>query len=105
PMDASKRPALSARRSGVALAVTSAATGEGKSTHALAFARPAALAGEKVVLVDADLRRSGVSRLLAQSHCFTLRDFLQSRCTADEVITLEDRSGVHFVPSNPVQAT
>jgi len=104
-MERSEAPPLAARRSGMAVALTSAATGEGKSTHALAFARTAALAGEKVVLVDADLRRSGVSRLLDQSDCFTLRDFLQGRCTADEVVTLEDRSGVHFVPSTPVQAT
>jgi len=103
-MERSKAPPLAARRSGVALGLTSAATGEGKSTHALAFARTAALAGEKVVLVDADLRRSGVSRLLAQSYCFTLRDFLQGRCTADEAVALEERSGVHFVPSTPVQA-
>ena len=72
--------------------------------HALAFARTAALAGENVVLVDADLRRSGVTRLLNQDFCFTLSDFLQDRCTANDVIALEERSGVHFVRSNPCDA-
>jgi polysaccharide biosynthesis transport protein len=86
---------------GTALGITSAASGEGKSTHALALARTAALAGEKVVLIDADLRRSGVTRLLNQDFCFTLSDFLQDQCTANDVIALEERSGVHFVPSNP----
>jgi capsular exopolysaccharide synthesis family protein len=105
-VDGSKSPAFAARqRPGMALAITSAATGEGKSTHALAFARTAALAGEKVVLVDADLRRSGVSRLLDQRFCYTLRDFLHGQCTADEVVALEERSGVNVVPSSPVQAT
>jgi len=105
-MEGSKStPFAAARRPGMALAITSAATGEGKSTHALAFARTAALAGEKVVLVDADMRRSGVSRLLDQSFCFTLRDFLQGQCTADEVVAVEERSGVNVVPSSPVQAT
>ena len=89
------------RRLGTALGITSAASGEGKSMHALALARTAALAGENVVLVDADLRRSGVSRLLDQDFCFTLRDFLQDRCTANDVIAIEERSGVHFVPSTP----
>jgi Mrp family chromosome partitioning ATPase len=88
-------------RLGIAFGITSAASGEGKSTHALALARTAALAGESVVLIDADLRRSGVSRLLDQEFCFTLRDFLQDRCTADDVISIEERSGVHFVPSIP----
>jgi Mrp family chromosome partitioning ATPase len=67
--------------------------------HALALARTAALAGENVVLIDADLRRSGVTRLLNQEFSFTLSDFLQDRCTANDVIAIEERSGVHFVPS------
>src|SRR5262249_31374506 len=105
-VDGSKSPAFAARqRPGMALAITSAATGEGKSTHALAFARTAALAGEKVVLVDADLRRSGVSRLLDQRFCYTLRDFLHGQCTADEVVALEERSGGNVVPCIPVQPT
>ncbi len=97
--------ALGSRRLGTALGITSASSGEGKSTHALALARTAALAGEKVVLVDADLRRSGVSRLLDQDFCFTLRDFLQDRCTANDVIAVEERSGVHFVPSAPADVS
>jgi polysaccharide biosynthesis transport protein len=96
-----KSASLRGRRQGIALGITSAASGEGKSTHALGLARTAALAHENVVLVDADLRRSGVSRLLDQDFCFTLRDFIQDRCTADDVITIEERSGVHFVPSAP----
>src|SRR5215469_2765144 len=87
------------RRLGTAFGITSAASGEGKSTHALALARTAALAGEGVVLVDADLRRAGASRLLDQQFSFTLRDFLQDRCAASDVIAVEERSGVHFVPS------
>jgi succinoglycan biosynthesis transport protein ExoP len=102
-LDGPKSASFPAMRSGIAIGITSASSGEGKSTHALAFARTAALAGEKVVLVDADLRRSGVSRLLKQSFCFTLRDFLEGRCTADEVLAAEARSGVHFVPSTPVK--
>jgi Mrp family chromosome partitioning ATPase len=51
------------------------------------------------VLIDADLRRSGVTRLLNQDFSFTLSDFLQDRCTANDVIAIEERSGVHFVPS------
>jgi polysaccharide biosynthesis transport protein len=97
--------ALGGRRSGTTLGITSASSGEGKSTHALALARTAALAGEKVVLVDADQRRSGVSRLLDHDFCFTLRDFLQDRCTANDVIAVEERSGVHFVPSVPAHVT
>jgi polysaccharide biosynthesis transport protein len=100
-----KSASFGGRRFGAALGITSAASGEGKSTHALALARTAALAGENVILVDADMRRSGVSQLLDRDFNFTLRDFLQNRCTADEVIAIEERSGVHFVPSAPANVS
>jgi Mrp family chromosome partitioning ATPase len=99
-----KSVVVNARGPGIALGITSAAGGEGKSVHALALARTAALAGESVVLVDADLRRSGVSRLINQvdqDFGLTLRDFLDERCAADDVIVTEGRSGVHFVPGAP----
>jgi succinoglycan biosynthesis transport protein ExoP len=86
---------------GIVLGITSAASGDGKSFHALALARTAALAGENVVLVDADLRRAGVSRLVNQDFSLTLSDFLQNRCTADDIIAIEERSGAYFVPSVP----
>jgi polysaccharide biosynthesis transport protein len=88
---------------GVALGITSAASGEGKSLHALGLARTAALAGETVVLVDADLRRSGVSRLMKQDFDFTLGDFLHGNCTANDAILVEERSGIHFVPGAPTE--
>jgi succinoglycan biosynthesis transport protein ExoP len=99
-----KKDSAYGKRPGTALGITSAATGEGKSTHALAFARTAALAGDRVVLVDADLRRSGVSRFLALEPPFTLHDFLVGRCTADDIIAVEKQSGICFVPSTPAEA-
>lgn len=101
-LDAPRSAASRGRRPGTALGITSAVSGEGKSIHALALARTAALAGEDVILVDADLRRCGVSRLLGQNFRFTLKDFLQERCTADDAIATEKRSGIHFVPSAPI---
>ncbi len=96
-----KPAASTGKLPGTALGITSAASGEGKSVHALALARTAALAGENVILIDADLRRTGVSRLLDQRTAYTLRDFLQNRCTNDDVIAVEERSGLHFVPGAP----
>jgi polysaccharide biosynthesis transport protein len=83
------------------LGMTSATSGEGKSLHAVGFARTAALAGDSVVLVDADLRRAGASRLINQQSRFTLGDLLQHRCAVDDVIAIEKRSGMHFVASLP----
>ncbi|MEG8053181.1 hypothetical protein QP185_07805 [Sphingomonas aerolata] len=46
------------------IAITSALAQEGKTTTSICLARSMGLAGEKVVLVDCDLRRHGVSRFL-----------------------------------------
>lgn len=49
------------------LAVTSAVPGEGKSLTAVSLARTAAGLGRRVVLVDCDLRRSSIARMLSLS--------------------------------------
>ena len=86
---------------GSVIGITSATSGEGKSLHAVGLARTAALAGDSIVLVDADLRRGGASRLINQQCRFTLRDLLQHRCAVDDIIAIEKRSGMHFVPGLP----
>jgi uncharacterized protein involved in exopolysaccharide biosynthesis len=54
----------------------SAQAGEGKTTTALAFARMEAVAGRKVIIVDADSRRSRISKLLKLTKTFGLTDLL-----------------------------
>jgi polysaccharide biosynthesis transport protein len=46
------------------IAVTSAMPGDGKTTVAALYARSLVLAGNNVLLIDADLRRNGMTRLL-----------------------------------------
>src|SRR5262249_18739894 len=91
------------RRDGLVIGITSAIVGEGKSTHALAFARTVALAGESTVLVDADLRRAGASRMLCARPGATLRDYLRGQRALDEVIAVTQLPGMHFIPSSPVE--
>jgi capsular exopolysaccharide synthesis family protein len=54
----------SADRLAKVIAVTSAMPGDGKTTVAALFARSLVLTGKNVLLVDADLRRNGMTRLL-----------------------------------------
>jgi uncharacterized protein involved in exopolysaccharide biosynthesis/Mrp family chromosome partitioning ATPase len=54
-------------RPGRCLVVTSAVSGEGKSSFAVSLGRAAAELGVSVVLVDGDLRRPSVAKLLASA--------------------------------------
>ncbi len=58
--------------------VTSAKPGEGKSTVALALALALTLSGKKVLLVDADLRKPSLHRLLHIDNAAGLTDLLCS---------------------------
>jgi tyrosine-protein kinase len=60
-------PLLRPERQVRTVLVTSAVAGEGKTTAALGLARASALAGERVILVEADLRRPSLGRLLGMS--------------------------------------
>ena len=66
--------------------VTSARPGEGKTTIAVSLAISAAVAGLKVVLVDADLRHPSVSRFFKLEQENGLVDVLTGSATADNVL-------------------
>ena len=63
------------------VAVTSALPGEGKTTTSVCLAISAAQAGSRVVVVDCDIRRRNVSRLLGVSADKGLLDVLEGSAT------------------------
>ena len=69
------------------LGVTSAASSEGKTTTALNLAQATADSGERVLIIDADLRRPNVARVLGLSQTPGLSDVLSGGVTLDEAIT------------------
>jgi polysaccharide biosynthesis transport protein len=73
------------------LAVASALPGEGKTETAIALARQAADAGLRVLLVDADLRRGGMSARLGMDKTGPgLADFLLGETTVEAAIRSSD---------------
>jgi polysaccharide biosynthesis transport protein len=66
--------------------VTSARPGEGKTTIAVSLAISAAVAGLKVVLVDADLRHPAASRFFKLEQEKGLVDLLMGATTTDNVL-------------------
>ncbi|MEG4318097.1 MULTISPECIES: polysaccharide biosynthesis tyrosine autokinase [unclassified Microcoleus] len=77
---------LSSNRTISSLAIGSATVGEGKSTVALNLAHVAALAGQRVLLVDANLHSPSLHRLLELPNVKGLSNFLENKNEPDEII-------------------
>lgn len=71
---------------GKAIIITSALQGEGKSTKAVNLAICFSLDGQKILLVDADLRRPSIHGLLSQERGPGFSEFLTGQSEFSEVV-------------------
>ena len=81
------------------IVVTSALPGEGKTTTAVCLAISAAQAGLKVVIVDCDIRRRNVSRLLGVEADRGLLDVLDGSASLADVLLKGEASGAWVLPT------
>jgi capsular exopolysaccharide synthesis family protein len=79
------------------LLITSAMPNEGKSTVAANLARALALSGSRVLLVDGDLRRGSLHRLLKMQGEPGLAELLRRTCEPDKVIQTDSLPNFAFV--------
>jgi succinoglycan biosynthesis transport protein ExoP len=82
-----------------ALVLFSAGPGEGKSTTLHRLAALMGSGGERVVLIDSDLRRPTQHRLAQRPKDPGLSDFLLGQRTLDEVTQRAISPGLDFIPS------
>lgn len=80
------------------ITLTSALPGEGKTTSALCLARVAAQSGVRVVLVDCDLRRRNVNRLLGFEPEAGLVEVLNRAVPLQRAMMLDEPSGAYILP-------
>ena len=102
------RTNMSFSESGVskgAFAVLSGGAGEGKSTTAFNLAYVCAQQGEKVLLVDADLRRPVQHTILGVSNRFGLTNVLLRDVPVEETIKTTSVPNLHFLPSGRLPRT
>jgi succinoglycan biosynthesis transport protein ExoP len=78
---------------GRCVVITSAVGGEGKTTLSVQLAARFAHAGVSTVLVDADLRRASLSRLLGASESAGLSDVLQGDIDVESALTVCGQAG------------
>lgn len=87
--------------------LTSARTGEGKTALACALARTAARGGRRVLLVDADLRRPGVTQALEMAEGSGLAELLAGTADASAAIRRDGASphgaGLHVLAAGRAQ--
>lgn len=80
------------------IAITSALPGEGKTTTAVCLARSIAMQGRKVLIVDCDLRRRTVNRLLHEEPSIGLLEVLNGEATLQQAISVDAATGAHVLP-------
>lgn len=77
--------------------VTSSVPEEGKSVLAAALAQTTALAGKRVLLVDADLRRRVLSKFFDSSGKDGLVSILSGATSFEDARIIDERTGLHVV--------
>jgi succinoglycan biosynthesis transport protein ExoP len=87
------------------MTVVSGGAGEGKSTTIFNLATIFAQNGAKVLLVDSDLRRPSLHKLLNVSNSIGLTNFLLKQNTIEEVIQTTKVPGLHFLPSGKLPSS
>jgi len=85
------------------LVLFSAGPGEGKSTTLFRLVRVMAASGERVLLIDSDVRRPTQHRLADRPREPGLSEVMLNRQSLDSVIQKDITPGLDFIPSGNVQ--
>jgi succinoglycan biosynthesis transport protein ExoP len=80
------------------IALTSALPAEGKTTTAVCLARVSAQAGSNVLIIDCDLRRRNVNRLLALEPTVGLIEVLNGSARLEQALVQDGPSGAWVLP-------
>ncbi len=79
------------------ITITSSLPNEGKTTISSWMAKLAAKSGERVILIDADLRRPSVHKHFGQQNTISLVEYLGNQNKIEDVINTNDPSGLHVI--------
>jgi capsular exopolysaccharide synthesis family protein len=87
------------------ITLTSSHQDDPRTLVAIWLARLAARSGEKVLLVDADLREPRAHEYLGHSNTPSLVDYLTGHNHLEQIIWKQDMSGMHVIFGSPVPNT
>jgi capsular exopolysaccharide synthesis family protein len=84
------------------LLLTSSRQSEGKSTTAYALASDLAAAGQRILLIDADMRKPSLHRLLGLPNTAGLSNLLARQKAISDVVQNAGTAGLQFIASGPL---
>ena len=87
------------------LTVISGGAGEGKSTTLFNLATIFAQNGARVLVVDSDLRRPSIHKVLRLSNAIGLTNYLLRQNTLEQVIQTTSLTGLDFMPSGKLPSS
>jgi polysaccharide biosynthesis transport protein len=87
------------------VAVVSAGAGEGKSTTVFNLATVFAQSGQRVLMVDSDLRRPTLHKLVNVANTIGLTNYLLKQNTLEEVIQTSGLAGLDFMTSGKLPSS
>ncbi len=82
--------------------MTSSVAGEGKTSTALSLARVLAHDGQRVLLLDADMRRPKIAEYLAMEGAIGLADVLAGAVELDEAVQRWEQDSLFVLPSGSI---
>ncbi len=84
------------------LMITSSISGEGKSFVAINLAISLTLTGKKVAIMEMDLRKPKLSKILGVKKTPGISSYLVGKAPLDDIIKVTDIPGLHVVSAGPI---
>ncbi len=86
------------------VAITAARPAEAKTTTAMALGRSSAMNGERVLVLDCDVRQPSFGRLMRAEHSRGIVDYLLGQATLDEIIRRDRLTAMDYIPAGTSKA-
>lgn len=86
------------------ITVTSTTPGEGKSTIALWLAEVAALSGRRALIIDMDLRRPTIHKVLSLPNENGVVELMTRKCAIEDAVQVSEDTGIWAIPAGIAEA-